>query len=160
HHLAASAASKARLADREVVAHCEAALALLDRIPRSPERDQTEMVCSLELAASLVAVRGTPEAKQFFVRARNLAVTLEQPIVEMIARGGLYASEVTGGDQRRALKLAGDLMATAERFPLPLFLTIGHVALGISNYHLGNPVVARAHFERASAAWEPDFPRL
>src|SRR5262249_6717874 len=39
-------------------------------------------------------------------------------------------------------------------------LTIGHVALGISNYNLGNPVVARAHFERASAAWEPDFPRL
>jgi tetratricopeptide (TPR) repeat protein len=64
------------------------------------------------------------------------------------------------GDQRRALELAGDLLAMAERFPIPLFVTIGHTTLGCAHYNLGNLQHARAHFERAEAAWEPGFPRL
>jgi hypothetical protein len=85
------------------------------------------MRCSLDLGASLLSVRGygTPEAKPLFERARDLALAHEQPLTEIVARGGLYTAEVMGGDQRRALDLAGDLLAMAGRFPLPMFVMIG-----------------------------------
>lgn len=162
HHLGAAEAAKARLADPEVMAHAEAVQRLLAHLPASPGRDETEMNSALDLGAALLAVRGygVPETTRLFTRALDLAIALEQPLVEMVARGGLYTAEVMGGDQRHALSLAADLLAMAERFPLPFFVMIGHTAVGASHYNLGNLREARAHLARARAAWEPDFPRL
>jgi DNA-binding winged helix-turn-helix (wHTH) protein/tetratricopeptide (TPR) repeat protein len=162
HHLAAVSAAKDRLAEREVVAHCEATLSLLPRLPASRERDEIEMTCSLDLGASLLAVRGygVPEVEPHFVRARDLAVGLELPPTEILARGGLFAYHVMRGDHRRAVEVADDLLALADRFPIPLFVMIGHTTLGSVHYNLGHLVQAREHFARARAAWEPGFPRL
>lgn len=162
HHLAAVAAAKHRLAEREVVAHCEAVLGLLPQLPATSERARIEMACSLDLGASLLAVRGygTPRVEPLFVRARDLALHLELPQVEILARGGLFTFHVMHGDQRRAVELAADLLAMADRFPIPLFVMIGHTTLGCAHYNLGNLLQARDHFERARAAWEPGFPRL
>lgn len=162
HHLAAAAAAKDRFAEREVVAHCEAILSLLPRLPASRERDGIEMACSLDLGASLLAVRGygVPEVEPHFVRARDLAVRLEVPPTEILARGGLFTYHVMRGDHRRAVELAGDLLAMADRFPIPLFVMIGRTTLGSARYNLGHLLEAREHFARARAAWEPGFPRL
>jgi DNA-binding winged helix-turn-helix (wHTH) protein/tetratricopeptide (TPR) repeat protein len=162
HRVAAVEAAKARLADADVMVHAEAALALLERLPASRERDEIDMTCSLELGAALLAVRGygVPEVMPRFARARDLAIALEQPLVEFVARGGLHTAEMLGGDQRRALVLAWELLAMAERVPLPPFVMIGHTTVGTSHYKLGSLAEARAHFEQARAAWQPDFPRL
>lgn len=161
-HRAAADAAKARLAEREVVAHCEAVIELLPRLPGGDERKRTEMVCALELGASLLAVRGysAPEVEGLFARARDLACSLELPYVEMMARGGLFTYHVMHGDQRRALELAGDLLAVAERHPNPLFTMIAHTTLGSAHNARGHLKLAHQHFVRARAAWQPGFPRL
>jgi len=162
HHLAAVTAAKARLADREVAAHCQAVLGLLERLPAWAEREQTEMACCLDRGLSLLAVQGygAPEVELRFARARDLAIRLQLPQVEILALGGLYTFHVMGGDQRRARELAGDLMALAERFPVPLFTTIGYTTLAAAEYNIGNLLVARDHFAAARAACPPDMPRL
>jgi tetratricopeptide (TPR) repeat protein len=162
HRLTAISAAKGRFADREVVLHCRAVLEILPNLPASAERDRLEMVCSLDLGVSLLAVRGygTPEVEPLFVHARDLALRLELPQVEILARGGLFTFHVMHGNQRRAVELAGDLLAMADRFPISLFVMIGHTTLGCAHYNIGNVVEARDHFEQARAAWEPGFPRL
>src|SRR5262249_55378472 len=162
HHLAAVAGAKARLADREVATHCEAVLGLLDRLPATAERQQLEIACSVDLALSLLAVRGyaAPEVEPLFVRARDRAVALALPQFEIVSRSGLYTFHAMGGDQRRAVALAADLRAMAERFPIPLVTLISHTALACAHYHLGDLVLARDEVERARVAWQPELPRL
>ncbi len=162
HHLAAVDASKLRLADREVLVHCEAVMSLLPRLPPSPERDRIEMVCSLELATSLIIARGygTPEIRPLVVRARDLARGLELLQVEFMALAGLYMFEAMGGDQRRVLELAADMLAMVDRFPLPLVVVMGHGAFGTAHYNVGNLVAARTHLETARAAWRPSIPKI
>src|SRR5262249_6926848 len=140
HHLTAVTAAKAPLADREVAAHCQAVLGLLEGRPALAEREQTEMACCLDRGLSLLAVEGygAPEVELRFARARDLAVRLQLPQVEIFALGGLYTFHVMGGDQRRAHELAGDLMALAERFPAPLFTTIGNTTLAAADNNHGN----------------------
>jgi tetratricopeptide (TPR) repeat protein len=101
-----------------------------------------------------------PEAEPIFARVRDRAVELGLPQFEIIGRGGLYTLHAMHGDQRRALELAGDLRAMAERFPIPLFTLISHTALACAHYNLGNLVLARDQFERARAMWQPELPRL
>src|SRR5262245_45880171 len=162
HHRAAVAGAKARLADREVVTHCEAVLGLLDRLSDSAERQELEITCSIDLGLSLLTVRGagTPEIEPIFARARDRAVELGLPQFEIIGRGGVYTLRALDGDQRCALELAGDLGAMAERFPIPLFTLIGHTALACAHYNVGHLLLARDQFERARTMWQPELPRL
>lgn len=162
HHLAAATAARDRLAPREVVAHAEAALALLEEQPSSAERDHAEIQSLLILGPNLLAVRGfdLPKIQPLFIRARDLATTRNDVESEFLARGGLYLAEVTAGDQRRALTLAGDLLRLAERFPIPLFQVIGHTTSGCASYNRGRLREAREHFLQARDAWRPDLPPL
>jgi adenylate cyclase len=162
YHLTAVDASKVRLANHEVVVHCGAAMSLLPRLPPSSERDRIEMASSLELATALALTRGyaAPEVRPLTHRARDLARALELPQVEVLALSGLYMFEVIGGERKRVLELAGELMQMAEQFKLPLFVLMAHGAVGIAHYNLGNLAAARSHIEQARAAWTPNFPNL
>jgi tetratricopeptide (TPR) repeat protein len=156
HHVAAMTAAKGRLADPEVAVHGEAVLRLLERLPASSNRDAIEMRCALDLGSALLAVRGygTPEVPALFARARDLAIALDQPVMEVAARAGLFTAEAAGGSQLKALLVATELLAMTERVALPLARVVGHASVGTSHYHLGNLADARTHLVHARAALE------
>jgi tetratricopeptide (TPR) repeat protein len=162
YHAAAAAAAKARFADREVIAHLEAALTLLPDLEPTTERDRMELGFQLDLGGASLAARGYGAAavEAAYGRACELAARLGVPEVEIIARGGLYTFHAMRAELRRAREIAESLVATSERIEVPLATVIAHTTLGSVLFNLAELGRARASFERAHAAWRPDLPRL
>jgi DNA-binding winged helix-turn-helix (wHTH) protein/tetratricopeptide (TPR) repeat protein len=162
HHVAAAANAKARFAERDVAVHQRAALAYLEHLPDGPERARTELACSLELGAALVATRGVApgEVDAIHRRALELAAALAMPHARFQAQAAFCMFGVMRADLRRARGVAEDMLATAEHIAVPLLAFTARTSLGSIAFGLGDLDGARAELEKAHALWTPDFPAL
>ena len=162
YHLAAAEAARARFADREVIVHLRAALAQLPRLPDSSQRTHTELECLLALGSALVAMRGggSDEALAVHRRALELADALDLPLARIQASGACYSFLIMRAELERARVVAGDLIATAARVPMPFLTFIGRFSLGSALFNLGDLSGARRELEEARSLWQADFPTM
>ena len=162
YHLAAAEGARARFADGEVIVHLRAALAQLPRLAASTQRTQTELECLLALGSALVAVRGggSDEALAVHRRALELADALDLPLARIQASGACYTFLIMRAELEEARAVAGDMIATATRVPMPFLTFIGHVSLGSTLFNLGDLAGARQELDHAASLWQPDFPLL
>jgi tRNA A-37 threonylcarbamoyl transferase component Bud32/tetratricopeptide (TPR) repeat protein len=143
---------------QEARAHLEAAVALVETLPEGIERDEAELPLLVLLCRTLQASRGytSPEVQGVYDRARRLGIRLgdRREISQILYM--LWVSRLFEGDFQRALELAQEWLAGAERSGRGLLSA--HGAVSHSLYYLGRLPECLHHAETVLAfpPAEPD----
>jgi tetratricopeptide (TPR) repeat protein len=155
----AGKAAKSRNAFREAQESYQQALALLDRLPASPERDTRELTLQLALGSVTAATRGwsASDTAEVYARARSLAERASgTESLEVYL--GLWSMAHTRGELRPALVLANQMLEIARGIGSPPALVTAHWAQGLTRHYLGDLLGAREHFLAAIEHYrEEDF---
>ena len=144
----AGEAADARGALKEAEEDFRQALAMLNTLPASPERDARELAIVAVLVWLLVRTRGYSAAETIAVseQARELAEktgNLPQLIVQVITT---YAAVFVVGDYAGAAALADQLLDLAQREGSNLSLIIAHVAQVNVRFNRGDLLGLEEHF--------------
>lgn len=109
-------------ANDEAISHYNNALALLNTLPESPERDQLELTLQLALTVPIQASKGfaCPEIKQAVTRARTLCQKIKDPGLLFTALVQLQLFYSTQPEYRTALKLQEQIEQLAEQTGDPM----------------------------------------
>jgi DNA-binding SARP family transcriptional activator/tetratricopeptide (TPR) repeat protein len=144
-------------AHEEAVAHFRQALALLESLPHTPERDRMELVLQVGLVASLHIVKGygDPELDRIYARARELCRQAGETPQLMPVLGLLTTALGNRGEQRAACEVAQQHLDLAERMGDPTSTALAHYGLGWNLAFLGEFAQSRTHLEQAVALYDP-----
>ncbi|HLW71841.1 MAG TPA: AAA family ATPase [Candidatus Binataceae bacterium] len=139
-----------RRAYREAEQHYREALALLNTLPESGERDSRELTLQLALGNVMVGTRGWTAADtgEAYARARILAERSDGTESLQVFTG-LWSSANLRGELRSALALADQMFAIARNIENPAALAAARSAQGYSHYLLGDLVGARQYLFEA-----------
>jgi predicted ATPase len=149
----------ARRAYREAEQHYRDALAVLQTLRESPERDARELTLQVTLGGVMEATRGWSaiDTAEVYGRARALAEQSgSAKSLEVLL--GLWGTMHTRGDQRAALRLADEMLAIARGLGTRPALTTAHYAEATPLHYLGQLIRAREHYQLAIDHYrEEDF---
>jgi class 3 adenylate cyclase/predicted ATPase len=147
-----------RSAHADAISSLTAAIALLPRLPDSPERTQREVLLQLAVGPALMAVKGngTPEVERAYARARVLCELLGNPPELFPALFGLWAIHLLRGELRKAYELAEQLLRRALSTHDPSLLLYARRALGNTSYFMGEFLPAREHLAYAITLYDPE----
>jgi predicted ATPase len=140
-----------RSAHLQAIDSLSAAVALVQKLPDTPERIQRELFLQLALGPALMTVNGwaAPDVEQAYTRARVLCDHLGDPPEAFPALAGLFYLYLLRAELRTAHELAERMMGRAKSAQDPALLVIAHVALGQVSFHLSELLLAREHLEAA-----------
>ena len=112
--------ASARSANREVIAHLERALALVERLPDSPERRQSELSLHLGIAPAFMAINGwaAVQVEASCRRALDLAHGLGAMEAALQALWGLWSVHLVRGEINRALEASTQLLQASQMVQL------------------------------------------
>lgn len=146
----------ARSAVIEALAALDQGMALLDALPAGEPRDRAELGLQVLRLAALRASQGVAAAATGAAseRAAELARALYDEGALITALNGLYAFHMVRGHCAAALAPARQLLSVARAKADPTVEMISHRALGAVAFHVGDPVLARAHLQRALAMYD------
>lgn len=147
----------ARSAVVEATAHLDAGLALLHVADDEPTRNRLELELQVLRASALRAVRGiaAPATGQAYERACELARSQNDVGRLIPALNGLYSFRMVSGQCQAARAPAAELLRLAHEQADLTYEMIGHRAVGAVAFHVGEPLAAREHLERAVALYDP-----
>jgi len=141
---------------QEAIRHLTNGLALLERLPDSRERAQTELELQIALGTALLVTKGPPaaEVEQTYSRAWQLRHQLyagetAQIFPILYERWG---HDMTRGKPQTALQLAEEFFQLAQRQHDPAMI-VAHRCVGWSSTAMGELVAARPHFEQIAALY-------
>ena len=147
-----------RGAGREAAAAFERALALLERLPQSPQTDSAALDIRIALGPVLLGLYGTqsPEAEASYHQALTLAERLADRPRLFQVNWGLNYTRFLGGRYAEALQSARLLLELASRDDDGSEqLEAHHVLWGIL-LAMGQPREALLHFEQGSALYQAE----
>jgi class 3 adenylate cyclase/tetratricopeptide (TPR) repeat protein len=159
----AGEAAEARSAFREAQESYQQALAQLNLLVESPERDLRELELRQAIVRMLFITRGysAPEVIEAAERAATLAENsgnLRQFINLLITRG---LSSVIGGQLRAAVMLADQALELALRYGSPSGLGRAQMLQTMARYYRGDFAGAEEHFTAGSQFFDhPNFRRV
>ena len=156
--LAAGLRAIERSATQEAVAHLEAGLKLVAKLPAAQEWTKQEVRLQTALGAALRATQGfaAPSVVQAFERAKNLCAGLEDEQLLLDVLPGLQSYYHVHGHLRTARELGEQLVAlTSARPQEPHRLLDARRRLGWSLLWLGELAEAGRHLEGALALYDP-----
>ncbi|MCK1512203.1 AAA family ATPase [Bradyrhizobium sp. 190] len=141
----------------EAAAHFGKALELLASLPKSPQRQSSELSLQLALAGALVAAKGwaSPQAGEAYARARELCREAPEGSQLAIALGGAWSFLHNRAEFRAARQLADELAVLSENRNDSDTKLMAHRNLGIS--HLFHAKFSRAlnHLKQALNLYDP-----
>ena len=143
---------------REAVDHARHGLERLAALPESPERNRQEIDVQTLLGVAVVATNGwaDPDVARAFARARDLcAATGVTPQLFPVLLG-LCGFDLMRGEVRVAREAAAQLLGVAETIGHAAALLGAHNSAGMCAFYSGELVGALAHFDRASAIYDPE----
>jgi class 3 adenylate cyclase/predicted ATPase len=132
--------SSARSAFVEASTHLQIALKLLTKLPATGDRDKLELRLQHSLGSALAAGKGfgTAETRRVFTRALELCDRFEPASAQAFAvLNGLIGVQIAQGEFEQSRRLAEDLLARAHHQEDSTPRLMGHRALGISLFGLG-----------------------
>ncbi len=137
----------------EALAALDQGMALLPALPAGETRDRAELGLQVLRLAALRASQGVAAAETGAAseRAAELARALYDEGALITALNGLYAFHMVRGHCAAALAPARQLLSVARAKADPTVEMISHRALGAVAFHVGDPVLARSHLQRALA---------
>jgi DNA-binding SARP family transcriptional activator len=133
-------------------------LALLERLPESPERAQLEKQILLDQVGPLTPAQGWASAERAQLAQRALNLARQQPTAEADLIGALYLqAEILNaqGNHAESRDLAELLLRLAERGENPAHLALGHFARGSSRFFSRDLGGSISDFQRALALYDP-----
>jgi predicted ATPase len=144
-------------ANQEAIAHFYRGLALLETLPKTPERDQRELSLQIALFAPLAGARGyaAPELGKAYARARELCEEGCESNQLFLVLYGLWGHNLVRGELRIARDLAEQSLTLAETTGKAAFLMEAHRMMDEVSFHRGEFVAARQHLEQALALYDP-----
>ena len=147
----ASERAATRRAYHEAEHHYREALALLQTLPESSERDGRELTLQVATGSVMGATRAwsADDTVEAYARARVLADRGGSTDSLQIFNG-LWITALTRGESRTALVLADQLLKIAGGIGSPSALAIAHNAQGHTRHLLGDLASARQHLPKQS----------
>jgi class 3 adenylate cyclase/predicted ATPase len=161
--------SISRSALLEAVAQFRCGLDQIARLAPTPALRREQLILQVELAGTLVHIRGyaAPEvvaafadARAMVERARELGEYPEDPLLEFSIMYGLWVANYVAIDVDMMRHHATEILALAGRQNTSAPQLIGHRLMGTSLVMRGEFEGALAHLDRAVALYQPDQHRL
>jgi predicted ATPase/class 3 adenylate cyclase len=153
----ASQRAIAQSAMEEAATQAAKGLELLQSLAPDPGRPQRELNLQLALASALNATKGhgTPEVRETYARAVEVAKQLEDTAQLFPALDGLITCHFSRAELATADKLAEEFLDLAERTEdiAPQLVALSEV--GIVRLARGDLLSARRNLERALALYDP-----
>jgi predicted ATPase len=148
--------ASARSAYEEAMRSFTQGLAELATLPDTPQRVAQELDLQLGLAWIVGVTKGwvAPEAEEAYTRARALCGQLKDTSRLAHVLAGLRTLYQSRGELHTAWELGEQLLALSQRLHDPDGLAFAHHLQGITLYHQGELLAARAHQEQALANYE------
>jgi predicted ATPase len=137
-------------ANQEAISHYQAGLALLQRLPDTPERAQRELTLQIALGVPVTASKGYahPAVEPIYARARELSSQLGETTGRFPALYGLWRMSVIRGALSVARDLGHQLMELAQQTQEADLLLEADRAVGVNAFHLGELARARTFYEQ------------
>ena len=151
-----------RSANSEALRHLKRGLALLTTLPKSAERDRSELEFQLALGSPTVAVHGwaSPDVAAVRDRSASLCEKLGDTEHLLPALYGQCVYCINSGKTRMALGLAERCRSLAKGNDDRVTRLIGHRAMGVALMQLGEFGPAKAQFEQILALYAPEQDRF
>jgi predicted ATPase len=136
-------------ANQEAIALAQRGLALLGKIPVTPERTRKELDLQVTLAFSLLWTLGyaSPETGAHMARARELCEALGDAVSMHPVIWGLCHYYLCKGDMKSARETAEHLLSISRDRNDPALILGAHMCLAFTLEHQGELVASRPHFE-------------
>lgn len=154
------AAAKAveRSAHLEAVDYFEKALTALPNLPDPTDRDRLELDILLTYGPILAMTGGwgVASAERAYLRARELARSLDRPNDRFAAAWGAWLNEQFRPKPAAARELATEVMSIAETQTGPEFLLQAHHAAWTTAIYAGELEAALGHARAGTAIYDPD----
>jgi DNA-binding SARP family transcriptional activator/predicted ATPase len=146
---------RAAEAAQQVYAHADATgnlargLALLERLPATPERLRQELRLQLALGISVSVLKGMSDmqAKEVYERVQTLAVQVGDDRQRLLALEGLYNFYMSQGQVQMAYDLALQTVKLAEQMANPSRIVDSQGKVGVAALHLGRLTSSRTYLE-------------
>ena len=155
HWVIAGRQAAERFAFVEASTHLQSALKLLPDLPESPQRDELELQLQHLFGTILIVVKGfsAPDTGQAFKRALELCHRFEGSPQTIMVLNGIIGFQVTRDEFEQCRKLGEELLQRAEERDTVQRL-IGHRALGLSLFLVGEPIAARQQLGKVLALYD------
>jgi predicted ATPase/predicted Ser/Thr protein kinase len=143
-------------AHRDAVVLARRALALLQTLPESPDRDRLELPLQTMLGLQLQVTEGyaADAARQAYERARELCPE-SNPAALFPILWGLWLVHKVRSELPYAEQLASGLLALARELHDPSLALQAHQALGLTALCRGQPAAALRHVEQVATLYHP-----
>ena len=144
-------------ANEEAILLARRAIALLERLPASPERSGRELALQYTIGVAIGITKGyaEPESAVAMERARQLAEELGEHPRLAPALWGLFAYHGARAELHPAHATSERILRIGTAAADPILLAAGHVAVGHSLHFLGNHREGHRHMEEAAALYDP-----
>ncbi|MBN2005137.1 MAG: DUF2791 family P-loop domain-containing protein [Anaerolineae bacterium] len=132
-------------------ANLRTGLELLETLPRSPERDELELMLQITLGQVLTSIHSpaAPDVKKAFDRARELVLQVGKAPQNFSVFHGLTYFYMMRGELLAAHELGQQFMRQAEPYPDSGPLLEAHRTLGSVLIFLGRLAEAQVHLEKS-----------
>jgi len=146
-----------RSAHVEALTHLRQGLALLQTLPKTPQRTQREVDLLIGIGASLIATQGfsAPEVEQTYTYARQLCQSLENAHQLFTVLRGLWNYYCVRAEHQTVHALSEQLLTLAQQLQDSAMLVAAHRALGTTLYNLGTAADAHTHFTQGITLYDP-----
>ncbi len=140
-----------RSAYLEAIGHLSTALALLKRLPDTPERTRQELTLQLAIGPALIAAKSfaSSEVEATYSRALALCGEVGETPQLFATQVGLRGYFSLRAEHRKAYEMGTRLLSLAENAQDPESLGEAHVSLGTTLFFLGEFSTASTHFDHA-----------
>jgi predicted ATPase len=147
-----------RSAAAEAIGHLTKSIDLVRTLPECRAQAERELHLQTMLGQACIARHGhaAPETAAAFSRARDLVKAVGDVPQQFPVLYGFWAVQYVRMALREQHKLAGHILALAERHPDPERLCVAHRICGATNEMMGELLAAREHLEQAVALYDPE----
>lgn len=124
-------------------------LGVIKLLPPSETRDRLELECRVLLSTAWEAFEGwaSPNLPKVLKPVRPLALSTRQPKLLARTLWGLWVQLMSIGPVAESLEWADELLGAGEESADEELLLVGHMAVMVTNFWLGNPSAVRKHAE-------------
>jgi class 3 adenylate cyclase/predicted ATPase len=154
----AAARASERSAYQEAGTHLRSALGLLGELPASRDQEQLELQLQQSLGSALAALKGfnAAETVDAFHRALKLCRQLPDSPQTFAVLNSMITVHVARGEFEQSRELAGELLARARWQEDSTPQLMGHRALGMSLFLVGELAEAREQLRRALGLYDEE----
>lgn len=146
-------------ANQEAIEYFDKAIALVNRLPETTERNEQELNLQIALYAPLGVAKGwaAPEIEKAFKRAQELCEQIGDPAQLFLVLYGLWGYNISRANLQIALGLAEQCLILAQSVDAPALRMEAFRLMDETMFFRGEFVQAREHLEQGYMLYNPQL---